>query len=220
MKKQVLILAALAALGGAAQAQDSYVGLGLPGLLTLGYASPMGSNWGLRGEFAGGLSASKDGITEGVNARGSVKANRVGVFADYFPFGGGFRLVGGLTANDIKGNFDAIGSGTSVINGKTVNMAGEFFSVELKYPSVTPYLGIGYGHQASTVKGLGFYADLGVMVGSFDTSVKTSLANKKTADGKSLITQSDIDAQTQKLRDSVSSLSVLPSVSLGLVYRY
>jgi hypothetical protein len=214
MKKQLVLLAALAAIGSAVQAQDSYVGLGLPGLYTLGYAYPMSATWGLRADYAGGLNISKDGNQDGVNVTGNFKASRLGAFADWFPLGGGFRLVGGLTVNDIKADFNGVGSGTSTINGQTVAMTGETFNVQVKFPNTTPYFGIGYGHQKSDAKGFGFYADLGVMVGTFTADTTTSLVTS----GK--VTQADVDAQTQKIRDSLSGLSALPSASLGMLYRY
>ena len=214
MKKQLVLLVALATIGSAACAQDSYFGVGLPGLYTLGYAYSTSPSLGFRGEYAGGLSVNKDGNQEGVNVTGTLKASRFGAFADWFPLGGGFRLVGGLTMNDIKADFNGVGSGTSTINGKPVVMTGETFNVQVKFPSTTPYLGIGYGHQKSDVKGFGFYADLGVMVGTFTAETTTSLVSN----GKA--TQADVDAQTQKIRDSLGSLSVLPSASLGLLYRY
>lgn len=34
------------------------------------------------------------------------------------------------------------------------------------------------------------------------------------------ITQADVDAQTKTMRDSIGGLSVLPSVSIGLTYRF
>lgn len=218
MKHKLLVLAALAALGGAAQAQDVYGGVGLPGLVSLGYASPVGANWGWRGEYAGGLNVNKDGVQDGVNVTGSIKANRLGVFGDWFPFGGGFRLVGGLTMNDIKAEFKATG-GTSTINGTPVNLAGKFFNVNVNFPTTTPYIGIGYGHQASKDKGLGFYADLGVMIGSFNVDVNQNVVGLVGTNGVA-ITQADVDAQTKTMRDSVGGLSVLPSVSVGLTYRF
>jgi hypothetical protein len=217
MKKQLALLAtvaAIAATGSAAHAQDSYIGLGLPGLYTLGYAYPISPSLGIRGDYAGGLSVNKDGNQDGVNVTGNFKASRFGAFADWFPMGGGFRLVGGLTVNDIKADFNGVGSGNASINGKTVDMTGETFNVQVKFPNTTPYLGIGYGHQKSDVKGLGFYADLGVMIGTFTADTATSLVSS----GKA--TQADVDAQTQKFRDSLSGLSALPSASLGLLYRY
>lgn len=212
--KALVLLAALAGISTAALAQDSYVGLGLPGLLTLGYAYPLNSSVGLRGEYAGGLSVNKDGNQDGVNVTGTLKASRLGAFADWFPLGGAFRLVGGLTFNDIKADFNALGSGTSTINGNTVNMSGETYNVKVKFPDTTAYLGIGYGHQKSDARGLGFYADLGVMIGSFTADTSTSLV------GKQGITQADVDAQTQKIRDSLGGLTALPSASIGLLYRY
>jgi len=215
MKKQFLVLAALAAIGSAAQAQDIYGGIGLPGLVTLGYAQPMGANWGLRGEYAGGLNVNKDGVQDGVDVTGSLKASRLGVFADWFPSKGGFRLVGGLTVNDIKASLNSTGK-DSIINGIPVTLNEEYLNVDIKFPSTTPYIGIGYGHQASKDKGFGFYADLGVMIGTFNVDVKQS-PNLLT---KTTLQQSDIDAQTKTMRDSIGRLSVLPSVSLGLTYRY
>jgi hypothetical protein len=122
--------------------------------------------------------------------------------------------VGGLTVNDIKAGFNGVGSGTSTINGKSVNMSGETFNVQVKFPNTTPYLGIGFGHQKSDAKGFGFYADLGVMVGTFTADTSTSLV------GKQGVTQADVDTQSQKIRDSLSGLSAVPSASLGLLYRY
>jgi opacity protein-like surface antigen len=214
MKIQLLGAAVLAALSTGVQAQDVYAGIGLPGLYTLGYAHPLSRSLGLRVDYADGLSVSKDGNQDGVNVTGTFKANRLGAFADWYPFGGGFRLVGGVTANDIKADFVGVGTGSSTINGKPVNLSGETFNVAVKFPTATPYLGIGYGHQLSEAKGLGFYADLGVMVGTFTADTTTTMV------GKQGITQADVDAQTQKIRDSLNGYSVLPSASLGLLYRY
>ena len=83
----------------------------------------------------------------------------------------------------------------------------------MNYATGTPDMGGGYGHQQSA-KGLGFYADVGVMFGSFTADVSTNLV------GQNGITQADVDAQKQTMNDSLGSLKVLPSVSLVLVYRY
>lgn len=215
MKKHLICLAALATLGlgTSVQAQDIYGGLGLPGLYTLGYAHPMASSWGLRGEYASGLSWTGSGTDNGVSYNASFKSSRTGLFADWFPFKGGFRFVGGVTANDMKFDVNALGTGTATINNKPVNMAGHYFNMNLKYPTATPYLGIGYGHQVAT-KGLGFYADLGVVFGSFTADVSTDLV------GQAGITQADVDAQKQQMNDSLGGLKYLPSFSAGMVYRY
>ena len=60
------------------------------------------------------------------------------------------------------------------------------------------------------------------MVGRFDSKITTSVLNKPiTSNGTTVtITQADIDTKTQSMRDSLSSANFLPSVSIGLVYRY
>lgn len=214
MKKPLIALATLVGLTAGVHAQDSYMGIGLPGLLTLGYAYPLNANVGLRAEYAGGLSVNKDGSQDGVNVTGNFKASRLGAFADWFPMAGSFRLVGGLTVNDIKADFNALGSGTASINGNSVNMTGETYNVHLKFPDTSAYIGIGYGHQKSEAKGFGFYADLGLMIGTFSADSSTSLVSS----GKA--TQADVDAQTLKFRDALGGFNALPSASLGLLYRY
>lgn len=214
MKIKHMLMAVVATYCSGIPAQDIYGGLGVPGLYTLGYAQPLNSSVGLRAEYGSGLSVNKDGNQDGVSVTGNFKANRFGAYADWYPFSGAFRLVGGLTLNDIKATFNGVGSGTSAINGVPVNMSGETYRVNVKYPDTTAYLGVGYGHQLSDSKGFGFYADLGVTFGSFTADTTTSLVSS----GKA--TQADVDAQNQKIRDSLSSLSILPSASLGLLYRY
>ena len=205
-----------------AQAQTAYVGLGAPGALTIGYAMPMGSagplsgQWGVRGEFAGGISLSQSVTEDGNTLSAKLRANRLGAFADWFPTDSNLRLVGGLTVNDIKMTLGAAATGDIDINGKTVSLSGERFNVTIKQPSVTPYLGIGWGHRASTEKGLGFFADAGVTFGAFKASVDTSLVGK----GNPAITQADVDKEVQTLKDSLAKLSVVPSVAIGVNYRF
>lgn len=224
MKKHLVRLAALAVLGSTAtlaQAQNVYLGVGLPNVYAIGYAHPMGDSWGLRGEYAGGTSLSSSGTSEGIQYDAKFKSSRAGVFADWFPFGGGFRVVGGVTSNDTKLDVNARGT-TATIDGNTVNLSGKYFNVAMKYPTATPYLGIGYGHQKAE-KGLGFYFDLGVSFGSFTADVDTNLVGTAAVDANgnaTTITQQDVDAEKKKLNDSLAGLSVLPSVSLGLVYRF
>ena len=207
-------LSAQAQLAG--PSQDVYLGVGALSIATIGYARPINSNFGLRAEYAFGPTLTQDTTTSGTDASASIKANRGGLFADWYPFSNGLRMVGGVTFNDISFNLTAKGtSGSTVsINDKTASLVGETFGASITFPTTTPYIGIGYGHHKSKDKGIGFYADVGLMVGTFNANVTTSLKDKAS------ITQADIDKQSQSIRDQISSLNVLPSVSLGLVYRY
>ncbi len=218
--KKLAIAATIACACLGAQAQTAYLGLGVPGLVTLGYAMPMGSagmlggEWGVRGEYAGGISVSKSITEEGNTFSGKIRASRVGAFADWFPTDSNFRLVGGVTVNDIKTALNASSTGNVDINGKTTSLSGQRFNVTVKYPETTPYLGIGWGHRAGGEKGLGFFADLGVSVGRFKATVDTTLV------GKGNITQADVDKEVKDLRDAVGKMSVLPSVAVGVSYRF
>lgn len=219
MKKTFISLAALTALTlgsmASAQAQDIYGGVGFPGLVTLGYSSPLTQNVGGRIEIGTGLSISLDGNRDGVDVTGKLKSNTVGAFADWFPFeNNGFRIVGGITVNDTKAELSAVGTGNTTINNKTVNMTGENYNVKVSFPDVTPYIGIGYGHNNANKKGFGFYADIGVMIGNYTVDTTTSLV----ANGK--LTQADVDAQSQKLRDGIGGIGYMPSASLGITYRF
>ena len=214
-----------------AQAQDDhapqniYVGLGATSLLSVGYAKPINDSWGMRGEFAITPKLSYNDSVSGGSASLSLKSSRLGLFADWFPFDNNLRLVGGLTLNDIKADFNAASSAVNfvTINNKKISLAGESYAASLTFPAATPYIGVGLGHNPKKGIGLGFHADVGLMVGSFSSSINTSLLNKPlvSINGTPLtITQADIDKETQSVRDAISTIGVLPSVSLGLSYRF
>jgi hypothetical protein len=95
-----------------------------------------------------------------------------------------------------------------------VSLANEKFNVDFKCPNLSTYLGLGYGHHKSNQPGLGFYADLEVMFGTFSSVVTTNLVGRQT------ITQSDVDAETQKIRDSIANAKLLPYASAGGTYGF
>jgi hypothetical protein len=195
-------------------AGEVYVGLGLPGVM-LGYAQPLDSGVTLRGDFATLGSRSADGDEEGIRYTGTAKVQRIGLFADWFVAGGGFRLTGGLTSNDAGLKLTAGGNGAPINIGGTTypTTPADRLDVVVKYPSTMPYVGIGYGHQSGS-SGLGFVFDLGVAVGKPKVSATTQ--------GPSLsqVSQADLDRELQELRDGVGSIKVLPQVSLGVSYRF
>lgn len=218
-----LALALLPLLGGLAclpaHAGESYGAAGFPGL-QLGYAHTVNASLGLRADVSSTGTFNKNGKESGIDYQGKVKYNRVGLFADYFPFGGGFRLSGGLTLNDakidLKSQFD--GTTSVTVNGQTFTpSSGDYLNAKVTFPKTTPYLGIGWGHQAREA-GVGFVADLGASVGRAKLTTDTNLVGKTY--GPVTLTQADIDAQTQDLRDGVGKVRFLPQLSLGLSYRY
>jgi hypothetical protein len=74
-----------------AHAGEVYGALGLPGA-TLGYAHTVNASLGLRVDASTTGSYKKNGTESGIDYQGKAKYNRVGLFADYFPFTGRFRV--------------------------------------------------------------------------------------------------------------------------------
>lgn len=206
------VLATLAAACLSSHAAEVYTGIGFPGA-AFGVSGTITGNLALRGEVAGGLSLSRDGRREGLTYNGKLKTGRAALFADWYPFAGSFRLTAGATANDIKLDLSGIGT-NGTINGKPVNLTGETFNVQVKYARSTPFVGFGWGHNPAPGGGLGFFFDLGAQFGKFDTTVQTTVV------GKYGVTQADVDAEVQKVRDTVEQLKVLPTAAIGLTYRF
>lgn len=207
---------AAAALGAAlglasAQAGEIYGNIGLPGVM-IGYAQPLNSHFGVRVDVATLGRRNADGTEEGIDYEGQARAHRAGVFADWFVFGGGLRLTGGITFNDMRVDLSGRGNGGTIeIGGTTyVTQPGDRFDVRIKFPRVTPYLGIGYGHQPAGA-GWGFVFDLGASIGKAKVSASTNIAG---------VTQEDIDRELEELRDGVGKVRAIPQLSLGVNYRF
>lgn len=216
MKKTLAALVALCAASAGAQAGEIYGGIGLPGVM-LGYAQPLNDKVTLRADVATLGSHDKKTTEEGIDYAGKIKAHRVGLFADWFALGGGFRLTGGVTFNDIGADLTASGTGQPIAIGNhppVVMGPDDRFDVRIKFPKTTPYLGIGWGHQPAG-KGLGFVFDLGASIGKAKVTgeASPSLRNKG-------VTQADIDEELRELRDGVGKIKAIPQISVGLNYRF
>lgn len=211
MLRQLLVLMFLG-VAGAATAGEVYLNFGLPGV-GIGYAQPLSPSLTLRGDYSTLGKHRSSEVEEGIDYDGSAQIGRAGLFADWFVLGG-LRLTGGLTFNTVKLDLRATGSGGTIEIGDTTYTmtADDRFEVRIKYPSTTPYVGIGYGHQMST--GLGFVFDLGASIGTAKLTARASGPNLDA------VSQDDIDAETAELRDGVGKFKFLPQISLGLNYRF
>ena len=224
MRALFLVASCLVCCSAQAQVSNSYnnvyVGLGATSIVSVGYAKPLNDRWGMRGDLAMTPKLTYSDKVSNGSADISFKSNRLGLFADWFPFDNNLRLVGGLTLNDIRADLSGVSAAGNfvTINNKRVSLAGETYNASLTFPSVTPYVGVGLGHNPKNEKGLGFHADVGLMIGSFSSGITTSVLNKNISGVT--ITQADIDKETQTVKDTISSVGVLPSLSVGLSYRF
>jgi hypothetical protein len=196
-----------------ALAGDVYVKAGLPGGI-VGYAQPLGSNFGLRVDVASVGEVQEQRLRDGIQYDAKLKLNRAALLADWFPLGNGFRLTGGVTTNQYRLDMLASGSGGSLTIGSTTytTSAADGLQVNVKFPTTSPYVGLGWGHQVS--KGLRFSADIGAMVG------RATLTSTVTGPLAQRVTQADLDAELASFRDSVARLRAVPQLSFGLGYSF
>ena len=204
---------ALCLVASAAQAGEFYAQAGLPGVM-LGWAQPLNSQFGLRVDVATIGERSDRRSEEGINYDAKLKLNRTALLADWFPFSGSFRFTGGVTANQYKLDLLATGAGGTITVGNTsyTTTSADQLLVRGRYPSSTPYLGFGWGHQAST--GLRFSMDVGAMFG------RATVSATVIGPWAQRVSQADIDAELAELRNGMAKVRAVPQLSLGLGYSF
>ncbi|MDH5539858.1 MAG: hypothetical protein OEY03_10690 [Rhizobacter sp.] len=191
------------------------MGTGLPRLI-VGVAQPLSDTVLLRADAASIGSITDTYSENGIIYRGRLRHDRIGLFADWF-VAGGFRLTSGLTVNDTRLNLNAQGNGGSLTIGSTtyVTTPDDRWSVDVRFPRATPYLGLGYGRQPGGTAAIGFAADLGVSIGRAKVSARVSGPNLPGA-----VTQEDIDRELAELRNDVARVRVIPQLSAAISFRF
>jgi hypothetical protein len=213
--KKLLVLSVLASISVSALAEEIYTAVGTTGFV-LGASKAFDEkiNARIEGSY---LDYKRNVNTTDVNYNAKIKMNSLGLYADYFPFSSsssGFRLTGGamIGSDKITGNGVANSNGTFTINGTQYLAAGQSLNVEAKFPTVRPYLGIGYGHTIS--KGIGFIADLGVAYGKASVTLNAS-QGLVTAAG-----QANLDAERSRAQDTLNKYKFYPVAKVGLAYAF
>ncbi len=161
--------------------------------------------------------------SEGIDYAAKFQPTNLHLLGDYFPFGGGLRLTGGLVAQSNKFTAKAkSGAGNQInLNGTnydaaqvgTVESEGKFTN------GIAPYLGIGIGTPINS--GFGFNLDAGVMFAGSPT-VKLSANNISslipTAQQNQI--RSDLAAQERQTNGAIKSFNLYPVISIGFSYAF
>jgi hypothetical protein len=171
--------------------------------------------FGVRADWVTLGNRSKTQSEEGVDYAAKLSSSRLALLADIFPFQGSFRVTAGMTSNNYKIDLDASGAGKTITvnNRQYVLGPGDGYNVQIKFPSSTPYLGIGWGHQQQT--GLRFAADLGAMIGKAKLTSVGRGQFASTPQG-----QADLDAELAELRDGVGKVRFVPQISFAIGYAF
>lgn len=219
MRKILLAASVLAAISCAPSAFAGQIDAGLSAG-TLGYGPQVGwtivpNKFDARLNY-GYLNYNYNTTSDGVHYDGQLKLSNLGLLGDWHPWGGSFRLTGGVFYNDNR--FALTGQsagGTITINGVTYTTA-EAGTVKAKvtFNSVNPYLGFGWGDGGSGA-GLHFTSDFGVM---YQGSPKVNLTATGAAANPALA--ANVQAAQGKLQSDLNSFQWYPVIQLGVVYRF
>lgn len=194
-----------------------YTTVGLDGV-GLGAGIQPYKNVGLRAEYSRFESNSYDVDADNISYVGKMTLGGARILADYFPFDGDFRLTAGVAvSNDTE--FDATArpsaEGLLNVNGKDYAIpSGSPVNANVSFSGVAPYVGIGWGHNARSGKGLGFVADVGVMFQ--DPTVSLSMNPEVAA----LVGADNIEAERRALEKELDMLKAMPVAKVGLSYRW
>lgn len=167
-----------------------------------------------------GFNYSRKTHTSDVDYDAKLKLSSLRLLADW-DLGAGFRVTGGVVYNNNK--VDVTGqaaNGTYTLNGNTYQASdiGNFTGRVKLGDGFAPYLGVGYGMIAK--KGLGLYADLGVMYqGKAKTSLNVTCGSALNASQCTQL-QNDAEVERQKVQDKLNGYNWYPVVSVGVSYAF
>ena len=136
--------------------------------------------------------------------------------ADWFPFGGNFRLSGGLVKNQSKIEIAAKPTGTVTFNNTTYNGSDISVNGKISYAKTAPYIGLGYGNPSARGR-FGFFGEFGVIRQKPKATLSgVCSAGSPTCDGF----QADLAAEEASLQEDVNKEKWFPVIQLGMSVRF
>lgn len=215
----LLCLVTAAAGAGGAHAQSVAARFG-----TTGFGAELGLGFNefvaVRGSYGAG-SFNYDVTESDIRYTTKVKPS-VGILTlDVHPFGGWFRLSGGLGLNNTHADGTADSTtGTLTINGTTYTTS-EVGTVQGKitFAKTSPYLGFGWGAPARSQGGFYFTSDFGLVFSKATGSVTGTCAASLPANTCAAL-QADLNAEAQQFKQEVEKVKYYPVVTLGVGYRF
>ncbi|GAC1576823.1 MAG: hypothetical protein NVS3B7_09880 [Candidatus Elarobacter sp.] len=158
----------------------------------------------------GALSVSQQFSYDGNPYTTTNRYNNVAVIADFRPYGGRYRISGGLVFGKDRIDSVAREDAALVRIGNTVYPAAGVGTVLARVRFDRPSIYAGVGTGTGLVRGLALQLDAGVLVrnGTASTQASGPLANTP-----------GLQADLARLRSELRTHVVAPVISVGLVYR-
>lgn len=223
MKRSALVFGLIAAISSGSVLAQNFGIAAQAGTTGIALQGGMGINdsFGLRLTL-NTFSQDKSGTESNVSYDATADLRSGGLFADWYPFQGGFRVSTGLFLNKNEINLTGNPSGgTYDINGTTYQ-ASDLGSLtgKLDYgQKVAPYLGLGWGHLGKK-SGLSFMADVGVLFTGEPDVALNGTCNPALPVMTCDQLQADIAAEQAQLKDDLGDASFWPVISLGIGYTF
>ncbi len=156
---------------------------------------------------------SYDGSTSDVDYDFDLDLSNAPLLIDVHPFGGSFRLTGGVLFNWNSLDADAKGH-TIELDGQEFDISDGWLKGDIDFNTVAPYAGFGWSWGGD--KGLQFALDFGVVFqGSPDVDLDADNRLYETPGFKEAL-----KAEEDRLQDEVDNFEYYPVISIGLGFRF
>jgi len=162
--------------------------------------------------------------TDDVDYKGDFKFGGAEALLDWHPFGGSFRVTGGVIFSRNKIDVDAKLNQTVTVNDVEYD-AGDLGDLggNVKFKSTTPYLGIGWGNVVGKEGNFHFIADIGVQyLGSPRVHLDASCSAQGVLTDPVACANLDenVREEEDELNDEAENYKWWPVLSLGVAYRF
>lgn len=141
----------------------------------------------------------------------------LGIFLDWHPFKGSFRLTGGLMYNSNSLDSTAESAATYEI-GDQVYTGSEVGTLngEIDFNDFAPYVGLGWNTAFGKDRKWGFICEFGVMFQGSPTADLSAIGPIATDTSF----QAELAKEEDNLQDDLDNFEFYPNISIGFNYRF
>jgi hypothetical protein len=233
--------AALALCGTAAATDETTIGISLEGS-TLGaglsVGMPLGDSFNVRGVYHGYTYDTEFEDDSGGTYDGELDLKSTGLFADWHPFKGAFRVTVGFLSNGNQINLSGTDDGTGLYEvGDCTYQSNPGDPLTLdgttEFNSSAPYVGIGWGGNLNAEPGFFMTFDLGVMMsGAPETALAAdgSVTNANEIgqpgcgigpiDSSDAVFQDELRQAEDEVNKETEDYELWPNIAIGIGWRF